>query len=320
MADNFETLGELGESAVLARIFPRLPSASATIIGPGDDAAVLKTSDGRFVVTTDLMVCGPDFRLEWSTPHDLGWKAAVTNLADVAAMGAVPTGLVVALAAPASTNVAELEGIADGFRDACLEFSPDCGVVGGDLSVSDTFTIAVTAFGDLQGRKPVLRSGAVPGQIVAVSGVLGEAAKALRVLFAQAMDADGNPSHEKAVALRKLTGAQLAPRPPIRDGVLAAKAGATSMLDLSDGLAKDANRIADASGVCIDFESSLLGEDPELALVGAEDHSLLATFEAGTELPGAFRKVGVVREGRGISLDGKPHSTQGWDPYLNGSV
>src|SRR3954467_426207 len=91
------TLGSLGESAVLWRIFPRLPDATVALVGPGDDAAVLAAPDGRYVVTTDTMVHGPDFRLAWSTPHDLGWKAATTNLSDIAAMGAVPTALVVAL-------------------------------------------------------------------------------------------------------------------------------------------------------------------------------------------------------------------------------
>src|SRR5690606_21459734 len=101
MAEPDDTLEGIGEAATLARIFPRLPVASAALGGPGDDAAVLSAGDGRYVVTTDLMVHGPDFRLGWSTPHDLGWKAAASNLADVAAMGAMPTGMVVAIAAPA---------------------------------------------------------------------------------------------------------------------------------------------------------------------------------------------------------------------------
>src|SRR5215218_851177 len=101
-----ETIGELGEGAVLGRIFPRLLESASTVVGPGDDAAVIAAPDGRFVVTTDMMVHGPDFRLAWSTPFDLGWKAAASNLSDVAAMGAVPTALVVALGAPPTTPVA----------------------------------------------------------------------------------------------------------------------------------------------------------------------------------------------------------------------
>lgn len=339
------SLGELGESNVLARIFPRLPTAAAELIGPGDDAAVVSAPDGRFVVTTDLMVEGPDFRLAWSRPHDLGWKAAASNLSDVAAMGARPTSLVVAIAAPANSPISLLEGIADGFRDACDALAPGCGVVGGDLSVSATVTIAVTAFGDLEGRTPVLRSGAQVGDIVAVSGPLGHAAAGLRVLFARAVDADGHPDAALADGLRELTAAQLAPTPPIADGRAAALAGATAMIDLSDGLAIDANRVARASGVAIDFNSSALGDDPSLALGGGEDHSLLATFPAAptgaaaagpvpaqearlvsaVALPGGFRRVGTVVEvgtnvDGAILLDGVPHPVTGWDPFVGYSA
>ncbi len=310
-----ETLGSLGEARVLARVFPRLPAASSQLLGPGDDAAVVAAPDGRYVVTTDLMVHGPDFRLAWSTPHDLGWKAAASNLADVAAMGAVPTALVVAIAAPPDSPVTLLEGIADGFRDACVVLASGCGVVGGDLSVSETLTIAVTAFGDLEGRQPVLRSGACVGDLVAVSGPLGAAAAALRLLFAEGVDDEGVPDAARAAALRERTRPQLAPAPPIADGPLAARAGASAMLDLSDGLAIDAARVASASGVAIDFDRGALGEDPELALGGGEDHSLLATFPHEARLPGGFRRVGVVVAGSGILLDGVPHPAAGWDPF-----
>jgi thiamine-monophosphate kinase len=309
------TLGELGVSALLARIVTRRPAAAPQRLGPGDDAAVVAAPDGRCVVTTDLMVHGPDFRLAWSQPHDLGWKAAASNLADIAAMGAVPTALVVAIAAPPDSPAGLLEGIADGFRDACAALAPGCGIVGGDLSVSDTLTIAVTAFGDLEGREAVLRSGAQLGDAVAVSGPLGAAAAALRLLFAEAVDADGAPDADRAASLRHRTAAQLAPSPPIGDGRLAALSGATAMIDLSDGLAIDAGRLARASGVAIDFAAADLGDDPELALGGGEDHSLLAAFPRGTRLPGGFRRVGSVVGGSGILLDGVRHPEAGWDPF-----
>jgi len=312
-----DSVDGIGESATLARIFPRLPSAASQLLGPGDDSAVVAAPDGRFVVTTDMMIHGPDFRLAWSTPHDLGWKAAASNLSDVAAMGAVPTALVVALAVPSTTPVATLEGIADGFRDACAALAPGCGVVGGDLSVSDTLTIAVTAFGDLEGRPPVLRSGATPGDVVAVSGVLGLAAEGLRLLFAHGT-LDGEPDAAAAAALALEhpvpLAAQLAPSPPIADGRAAAIAGATAMIDLSDGLALDSRRVAAASGVALDLDSAAIGS--RAALDGGEDHSLLATFTAGTALPGGFRQIGVVTTGSGILVDGEPYDRLGgWDPF-----
>lgn len=306
---------------MLARIFPRLPESAATILGPGDDAAVLRAPDGRFVVTTDTMIHGPDFRLAWSTPHDLGWKAAATNLADIAAMGAQPTALVVALAAPADTDIAVLEGIADGLRDACELLAPGCGVVGGDLSSSATFTIAVTAFGDLEGRDAVLRSGARLGDVVAVSGALDLAARGLELLFERAVDDTGAPDAARAIALRAdfpaEIDAQLAPRPPLVDGPAAAFAGATAMLDVSDGLAIDGRRIATASGVRLDIDSTSL-ESPT-SLTGGEAHALLATFPPGVPLPGGFRVIGHVREGEGLSVDGIPYDGRGgWDPYVDG--
>lgn len=325
------TLGNIGELATLARIFPRLPRAAAELLGPGDDCAVIAAPDARVVITTDMMIHGPDFRLAWSTPHDLGWKAAATNLSDIAAMGATPTALVVAIAAPESSPVSLLEGIADGLRDACEHLAPGCGVVGGDLSVSDTLTIAVTAFGDLAGRAPVTRSGARPGDIVAVSGALGDAAAGLALLFRHGTLA-GEPDAAAAASVRAEHPvpvlAQLRPSPPIGDGVLAAVAGATAMIDLSDGLGLDASRVARASGIRIDLESALLagvggpradgaeGESIGRMIGGGEDHSLLATFPRGTELPGGFRPVGTVAAGEGLTVDTVPWAGDtGWDPY-----
>ncbi len=315
-----DTVGSVHELAVLSRIFPLLPTAAAALVGPGDDAAVIAAPDGRFVVTTDMMVHGPDFRLAWSTGHDLGWKAAASNLADVAAMGARPTALVVAIAATPDTPVAMLEDISTGLRDACDALAPGCGVVGGDLSVSDTFTLAITAMGDLEGRKPVLRSGARPGDIVALCGNAGVAAEGLRLLFTDAVTADGTPDRAKAQQLRiehpEAVGAQLSPRPPILSGVTASIRGATAMLDVSDGLALDAKRIAQASGVAIDLDRALLGDDPETALRGGEDHALLATFPADNALPDGFRRIGTVASGSGVTVDGAPVSgVLGWDPY-----
>ncbi len=304
-----DTLGSVGEQAVLARIFPRLPAAASALLGPGDDAAVVAAPDSRVVITTDMMIHGPDFRLAWSSAGDLGFKAAASNLADIAAMGAVPSALVVALAAPADTTVAFLEEFADGLREGCGSLAPGVGVVGGDLSVSDTLTIAVTALGDLEGRAPVTRSGARVGDVVAVSGPLGAAAEGLRLLFQL-----GEPDAATAAAL-KLThpaevAAQLRPRPPIADGKAAALAGATAMLDLSDSLSLDAARLARTSGVAINFTGVSVPE-----LTGGEDHSLLATFPPGGAMPGGFRAIGRVVSGEGVFADGARFEPRGWDPY-----
>jgi thiamine-monophosphate kinase len=314
------TLSELSEGEVLARIFPRLPQADTELLGPGDDAAVLSAADGRFVVTCDMMIQGPDFRLAWSTPHDLGWKAAATNLSDVAAMGARPTALVVAIAAPPSTPISVILGIADGLRDGCEALAPGCGVVGGDLSASDALTLSITAFGDLEGRAPVLRSGARVGDVVAHAGRLGDAGIGLGLLFRFGVDLDGVPSRAHADALKtrhsRYLDAQLAPVPPIHLGPLAADAGATAMLDVSDGLAIDAGRLARASAVGIDFDSAALGDKRELALGGGEDHGLLATFPPEATLPVGFRRLGIVTaEAGAVLVDGEPHTQGGWDPY-----
>ena len=313
-------IGDLGESAVLARILPRLGSGDAALLGAGDDAAVVAAPDGRYVVTTDLMVHGPDFRMAWSTPFDLGWKAAATNLTDVAAMGARPTALVVAIAAPPALRVDVLEGIADGLREGLAALAPGAGVVGGDLSASPVLMISVTAFGDLEGRPPVLRSGARPGDVIAHAGARGDAARGLALLFARARDERGEPDAAAAAALRReqprLVRAQLAPEPPVGAGVVAALAGATAMLDVSDGLARDARRLAEASGVGIEFRAAALGPDPLTALAGAEDHGLLAAFPAEVAPPHPFEVVGVANGDAGVlTVDGEPVDTSGWDPY-----
>jgi len=195
--------------------------------------------------------------------------------------------------------------------------------VGGDLSVSATFTIAGTAFGDLDGHDPVRRDGASPGDVVAVSGALGRAARGLELLFRLGVDHEGVPDAALAAALRDRdpdVGWQLAPTPPVQDGPAAALAGATAMLDLSDGLALDAGRLARASSVVVDLDPAALGADPHAALAGGEDHSLFATFPAGAELPGGFRRVGTVVDPAGgaprVTVAGRDlDEVGGWDPY-----
>ncbi|MEO0027639.1 MAG: hypothetical protein RL716_970 [Actinomycetota bacterium] len=317
-----ETIRTLGENESLKRTIARLNSSDHALVGPGDDSAVIAAPDGRFVVTTDTMIEDHDFKLDWSTGYDLGWKAVASNVADVAAMGAVPTALVVALAVPADTEISWLEAFADGLRDACQKLAPGCGVVGGDLAAANQVMISVAAHGSLEGREPVLRSGAQVGDIVAVAGTLGRAAAGLALL--QSGNTDAINSYDAVV------NTQRRPNPPVAEGVAAAIAGATSMLDLSDGLAKDAARIAKASGVSIQidrlqlqgFEAIL--EEPARAIEanefdwvigGGEDHSLLATFSPEAKLPRTFKPIGVVIPAgpAPVLLGLQPLPEHGWD-------
>ena len=316
------TVGDLTEGEILGRIFDALAGSSKALVGPGDDAAVLAVEGGRVVVTTDTLVHGPDFRLAWSSGHDLGAKSAAVNLADVAAMGARPTALFVAIAMPDSTTVSFVEDFAVGLREACDLLAPGCAVEGGDLTVSDTLTIAVTAVGVLDGVEPVLRSGARVGDVVAVAGDLGRASRGLDLLFDRFRDADGDPVSVDTDALsdeeKSLVSAQLRPTPPVSLGAVAAAGGAHSLMDVSDGLVLDARRMAAASGVTIDLESLLLGDHPESALAGGEDHALLATFAPDASLPEGFRRIGLVRVAGNVAVtvDGVAYDAHaGWDPY-----
>lgn len=315
-------MGDLSERALLALILEALGPSRAPV-GPGDDAAVLVAPDGRVVATTDTLVHGPDFRLAWSDGYDLGWKAAAVNLADIAAMGARPTALLVALTIPNDTLASFIVDVARGLRAACEALAPGCAVEGGDLTVSDTLTVAVTALGSLDGRAPVLRSGARAGDVIAVAGTLGAAGRGLAVLFERFRDAAGDPVAWEPESLSPeeaaVVAAQLRPAPPVPLGPVAAQAGATALMDVSDGLVLDATRMAEASGVTIDLDSASLGPDAGVSLTGGEDHALLAAFGSGTPLPDGFRPIGRVleRDAAGaVLVDGAPHAGRGgWDPY-----
>lgn len=518
------TVAEIGEQALLDRILRILPPAARSLLGPGDDSALLAVPDGRSVITTDVMVEGPDFLHEWSTPAQVGWKAAASNLADVAAMGATPSALLLVLALPGVTPVRWVEAFCGGLRDALTAMAPQVGVIGGDLSTAGQITVTVTAFGELDGRAPVLRSGAGAGDAVALAGDAGLSAAGWTLLRARGLPragatdavsrwllegAGGRPAPEaqadavlgaepgmpagadlgpgaeavadpgagaglgrgavagadavvepgvlapgpagvvvgaeavagpglpagagrdvlvgtdavaepgglglgpgpagagrgalvgtQAVAEPGVLGpgpgpagvglgrgagagdeavvdsgvaagagrdalvrtdavaepgapadagpgrdadagspptgrgfdaaairAHLAPTPPIAAGLAAAAAGASAMLDVSDGLLLDASRLARASGVRIELQEEALAPDAdrirplvgEAALAhvlgGGEDHALLATFPPGSAVPAPFRVIGTVRPGAGVSLDGVPQAPSGWDPY-----
>ena len=246
-------------------------------------------------------------------------------------MGAVSTSLVVSLTLPGNTEVAWIEDLADGLAAAIesLTFGAgQCSVVGGDLGRGREIVVTAAVTGDLQGRDPVLRSGARPGDITAATGPLGLAAGGLAVLESSLDCADLGGAEDQELA--GLAAAQCRPHPPLHLGPRAAAAGATAMLDVSDGLVRDAGRIARASGVGIDLDArylagrarklsraaTLLGADPlDWVLGGGEDHGLLACFPAETELPAGFEWIGEVRDGAGVTVGGKPPQTTGWDHF-----
>jgi thiamine-monophosphate kinase len=316
LSETSPTLAGLGEFGLIARVTTGRRQPASTVLGPGDDAAVVAAPDGRVVACTDVLVDRVHFRLDWSTPEQVGRKAAAANLADVAAMGAVPTALLVGLACPVDTPVATLQGLADGLWSEAGVVG--AGVVGGDVAASATLVLSVTALGSLEGRAPVTRSGARPGHVVAVAGRLGWAAAGLAVL---------GRGFRSPVAV---VGAHRTPEPPYAAGPAAALAGATAMIDVSDGLLADLGHVAQASGVAIDLDGGALEIPPRLVDVGAalgvdprhwvltggEDHALVATFPGPP--PAGWTVIGTVAAGApAVTVDGRPYrdGPAGWNHF-----
>ena len=332
-----QTLDELGEAGILKDIFARLTTTDRVLVGPGDDTALLATS-GPVLATTDAMVRGRDWLDAWSSGQDVGAKVVVQNLADLAAMGGVGTGLLVTLIAPGSTPAQWARDLMEGIAE--LSQRAGVPVIGGDLSSSEgAVVVSVTALGEVPGGRAVLRSGALPGQELAVSGSLGVSAAGLEVL--RRSDADWWPPQEQAERVGGWVAYHCRPDPDLEQGPRAAREGATSMIDVSDGLVRDAGRIATASGVRIDLDEEVLAQlagefEPvlggrtalECVLGGGEEHSLLATFPRGAvptgwTLVGRTVEAGVASgEGAqgaagagGVWWRGERTSGGGWDHF-----
>ncbi len=311
-------LSDRGEAWIVGRILDGLATPGGWGPGeaPGDDAAVV-----RFEAAATVLVCidtvteGIHFRLDVSTPYDVGWKAVAVNLSDIAAMGGSPTHVVLAVSAPTHMKVSDFEEIVAGAKD-CAE-AAGARVVGGDTNASPVLSLTAAAVGRMpDGAEPVLRSGAREGDVLAVTGVLGEAEVGRRAAFA--VDGRGLPEELSGPAMRHR-------RPSVRveEGLVIAAAGATAMIDISDGLLVDARRLAAASRkeLRVDLRrvpvpggaaASLAGDEQELmaaALTGGEDFELLFTIgrQEYDLLEASWRDdltpltvIGEVCEGEGV--------------------
>lgn len=330
-------LQDVSEEELLRRLFPIFggtTGAAEVLLGPGDDAAVLAAPSGSVVLTTDSMVRGRDWHDDWSSPTEVGHKVVAQNIADIAAMGAVPTGLLVALAADPATEVEWALALAEGIAQAAREAGAP--VLGGDLSSAGegSIVVGITAVGDLRGGRVVGRDGAGAGDLVAVRGSLGRSGGGLQLLLAGRgrthLDAPlGDVDDPLARAVEVLCRVHRRTEDvPWRAGPEASAAGATAMIDLSDGLVRDLARVARASGVRIELDESALAafatgpltlalgmeEAMRQVLSGGEEHSLAATFPH--EVPDGWEVVGVCADGPGeVVVDGEAPTVSGWDHF-----
>jgi thiamine-monophosphate kinase len=308
------TLADLGEFGVLDVLTARLSQGDDVLVGPGDDAAEVRLADARALVATDVLVDARHFRRDWATAEDIGHRAAAQSLSDINAMGGRTVAVTVGLAAPAELEMSWVLGLADGLAEECAEVGAS--VVGGDLTRSDVLTISVTAVGSCVGQ-PVLRSGARAGDVVAMRGRQGWAAAGLAVL--------GRGFRSP----RAVVEAYRRPQVPYGAGADALAAGATSLIDVSDGLLADLGHVARASGVLIDLRreafaideplqavGAAIGVDPlDFVLTGGDDHPLVGTFPSG--VPDGWTAIGSVGDldadapSGSVTVDGSPHEGQG---------
>jgi thiamine-monophosphate kinase len=310
----------MNELEVIDRISGLLPPAPPEVLVPvGDDCAVLRLGETSWVAASDMLVSGHHFK-EWAAPEDVGYKAVAVNVSDVAAMGGSPRFVLVSGATPDPETALRLF---EGVMEACEEF----GVypIGGDTTRAGALTADVAILGELS-SPPVLRSGAKAGDSLAVTGELGASAAGLLAL-------EGGGS-----GWERLVRRHLRPEPRVEAGRAAAGLGVSAMIDLSDGLASDARRVCDRSGVGCRLDLDLLpvaedtrefvgslGRDPgELAATGGEDYELLISAPAPV-LDALARRVGVpvtvigeVTEGADVVFRraGEPvRDLSGWDHF-----
>lgn len=289
----------MDEAQRIETLLARVPHPEAPE-GPGDDAAALRAPPhGRRVITTDVLVEGTHF-LRAHPPAWLGWKALAVNLADVAAMGARPEGFLLDAAVPSETPNGWWERLGDGLGAGARHGGVQ--LCGGDVVRSERgVVLAVTAWGRTEAEALLRRSGGRPGDVAMVAGPVGRSARGLaswlRVASTERWGAE--PPEDADACLR----AHLRPEPPLEAGPWALRSGANAGMDLSDGLALDADRLARASGLELELELEALPADPHCGratpderAAGGEDHGLLVLVpEARRE---AFAEAGFVGLGR----------------------
>lgn len=284
-------------------------------VGIGDDAAVIAASQNKLVATVDMAVEDIHFKRQWSTPFQIGAKLTTANLADIYAMGAIPKYLLVAAAITEVNNIDVITELAKGIRSVADK--QQVVVIGGDLSKAEKMSLSITALGEMPGR-PITRTGAAVGDLVYLSSLPGLSAAGLAILTRgldrprYVVEAHLNPKLTPPFELMKV---------------------ATSMCDISDGLATDAKHLASSSGVSINFSKELiekaadykdlaelaleLGEDVfDWILTGGEDHFFIATVSASNANETLGIQVGRVEKGSGeVLLDGAEVKKAGYQHF-----
>jgi thiamine-monophosphate kinase len=266
------------------------PPAGETWIG--DDAAVVAPPPDNLLLTADLVVAGVHVDLDLVGTHDMGWKAMSANVSDIAAMAGRPLRALVSVAGPGSTD---LDSLFSGLAEAAEHYR--CPVVGGDLANAGVLVVSVAVIGTTGARPAVLRSGARPGDSLFVTGPLGASAAGLEVLRS------GRAGDAPALA-----AAHRRPQARVEEGQAARAAGATAMIDLSDGLAIDLDRLGEASGVGVALTALPVSEGAsvEQALGGGEDYELAFSAADTDAVAAAFRAARLRSPVRIGSCTGDP--------------
>lgn len=344
MSDERKEINDLGEFGLIKHLTKdveiRQPS---TMVGIGDDAAVIKNGDEMTVVSTDIMVEGIHFSLVYSPMKHLGYKAVVTNLSDIYAMNAIPHQITVSLAISNRFSIAALEELYEGIRLACSKYNVD--LIGGDTTSSNKgLIISITAIGSAKQEELVFRSGAKPGDIICVSGDLGAAYLGLQILERERQLFEAHPGVQPELDDQKyLIGRQLKPeaRGDVIDNFKKFKLKPTAMIDISDGLSSEVFHICDASDVGAFIEEGKVPIHPDAeamalkfqldpitcALSGGEDYELLFTVDESElekirYMPDVFIIGDIVDKSDGKTLHTTggnihPLRAQGWQ-HLKG--